>query len=151
MVVDREVRQPGGEFEITPGGVQGKDHECCRLLLKSNGWGGAGKKWSKNWGEREVGTLELECILGRNYLTQVVVKKSDVVEGESVTAVTVGKSEGCVNMGHMMEDEEVEDREEDEEIVGEEEEGEGEGGGEGNEESDIDGCDWDGLSASFMT
>jgi hypothetical protein len=58
-------------------------------------------------------------------LKQVVAKKSDVVEGESVTAVTVGESEGCVYMGHMMEDEEVEDREEDEESVGEEE-GEGE-------------------------
>jgi hypothetical protein len=44
-----------------------------------------------------------------------------VVEGESGTAVTVGESEGCVDMGHMMEDEEVEDREEDEESVGEEE------------------------------
>ena len=149
-----------------------------RLLLKSNGWGGSGKKWPKNWGERETATLELERILGRSYLTQVVAKKSDVVEGESVTAVTVGESEGCAHMGHMMEDEEVEDREEDEESVGEEE-GEGEGGGEGNEEeveggvgeelevgeggddedyereapppSDIDGCDWDGLSASFMT
>jgi hypothetical protein len=38
-----------------------------------------------------------------------------VVEGESVTAVTVGESEGCAHMGHMMEDEEMEDREEDEE------------------------------------
>ena len=146
--------------------------------MKSNGWGGAGKKWPKNWGEREEATLELEHILGRSYLTQLVAKKSDVVEGESVTAVTVGESEGCVHMGHMMEDEEVEDREEDEESVGEEE-GEGEWGGEGNEEevegggaeevevgeggddedyereapppSDQDGCDWDGLSASFMT
>jgi hypothetical protein len=40
----------------------------------------------------------------RRYLTQVVAKKSDVVEGESVTVVTVGESEGCVHMGHMMED-----------------------------------------------
>ncbi len=32
-----------------------------------------------------------------------------MVEGESVTAVTVGESEGCAHMGHMMEDEEVED------------------------------------------
>jgi hypothetical protein len=80
-----------------------------RPLLKSNGWGGAGKKWPKNWGEREEGTLELERILGRSYLTQLVAKKSDVVEGESVTAVTVGESEGCAHMGHMMEDEEVED------------------------------------------
>jgi hypothetical protein len=47
--------------------------------------GGAGKKWSKNWGEREVTTLDLERILGRSYLTQLVAKKSDVVEGESVT------------------------------------------------------------------
>ena len=39
-----------------------------------------------------------ERILGRSYLTQVVAKKSDVVEGESVTAVTVGD---------MMEDKEV--------------------------------------------
>ena len=89
-----------------------------------------------------------------------------------------GDSEGWEDMEHMMEDEEVEDREEDEESVGEEE-GEGEIGGEGNEEevegeggeelevgeggddedyereapprSDIDGCDWDGLSVSFMT
>jgi hypothetical protein len=149
-----------------------------RPLLKSNGWGGAGKKWSKNWGEREEATLELERILGRSYLTQLVAKKSDVVEGESVTAVTVGESEGCAHMGHTMEDEEMEEREEDEESVGEEE-GEGEWGGEGNEEevegggaeevevgeggddedyereapppSDKDGCDWDGLSASFMT
>ena len=92
-----------------------------------------------------------------------------------MTAVTVGDWEGCEDMEHMMEDEEVEDREEDEESVGEEE-GEGEGGGEeeveggGGEElevgeggddedyereapppSDMDGCDWDGLSASFMT
>ena len=81
-----------------------------RLLLKSNGWGGSGKKWSKNWGEREAATLELERILGRSYLTQVVAKKSDVVEGESVTVVTVGESEGCAHMGHMMEDEVVEDR-----------------------------------------
>ncbi len=50
-----------------------------------------------------------------------------MVEGESVTTVTVGESEGFVHMGHMIEDEEVEDREEDEESVGEEE-GEGEGG-----------------------
>ncbi len=92
-----------------------------------------------------------------------------------MTVVTVGESEGCVDMGHMMEDEEsvVEDREEDEESV-REEEGEGEGGGEGNEEdveggggeelevgeggddedyereapppSDMHGCDWDGMS-----
>ncbi len=61
-----------------------------RLLLKSNGWGGSGKKCPKNWGERETTILELGCILGRSYLTQVVAKKSDVVEGESVTAVTVG-------------------------------------------------------------
>jgi len=149
-----------------------------RPLLKSNGWGGAGKKWPKNWGEREEATLELERILGRSYLTQLVAKKSDVVEGESVTAVTVGESEGCAHMGHTMEDEEMEEREEDEESVGEEE-GEGEWGGEGNEEevegggaeevevgeggddedyereapppSDKDGCDWDGLSESFMT
>jgi hypothetical protein len=65
-----------------------------RTLLKSNGWGGAGKKWPKNWGEREATTLELERILGRSYLTQLVAKKSDVVEGESVTALTVGESEG---------------------------------------------------------
>jgi hypothetical protein len=127
-----------------------------RLLLKSNGWGGAGKKWPKNWGEREAATLELERILGRSYLTQVVPKKSDVVEGESVTSVPVGESEGCAHMGHMMEDEEVEDREEDEESVGEELEV-GEGGDDEDYEredpphSDIDGCDWDGLSASFMT
>ncbi len=50
-----------------------------------------------------------------------------MVEGESVTAVTVGESEECAHMGHMMEDEEVEDREEDEESVGEQE-GQGEGG-----------------------
>ena len=37
-----------------------------------------------------------------------------------MTAVTVGESEGCAHMGHMMEDEEMEDREEDEESVGEE-------------------------------
>jgi hypothetical protein len=36
-----------------------------RPLLKSNGCGGGGKKWTKNWGEREATTLELECILGR--------------------------------------------------------------------------------------
>jgi hypothetical protein len=34
--------------------------------------GGAGKKCPKNWGERESATLELESILGRSYLTQVV-------------------------------------------------------------------------------
>ena len=56
-----------------------------------------------------------------------------MVEGESVTTVTVGESEWCAHMGHMMEDEVVEDREEDEESVGEEE-GEGEGVVEGNEE-----------------
>ena len=61
-----------------------------RLLLKSNGWGGVREKCPKNWGQRETDTLELERILGRSYLTQLVAKKSDVVEGESVTAVTVG-------------------------------------------------------------
>jgi len=69
-----------------------------------------------------------------------------VVEGESVTAVTVGSRRGV----HTMEDEEVEDREEDEESVGEEE-GEGDWGGEGNEE-EVEGAGaWDALSASFMT
>ena len=109
-----------------------------RLLLKSNGWGGAGKKWPKNWVEREAATLELERILGRSYLTQVVAKKSDVVEGESVTAVTGGESEGWAHMGHMMEDEEVEDREEDEESVGEEEEDNGSGMEEEEEEEQQD-------------
>ena len=33
MVADREARQPGGEFEITAGCVQAKDHERCTLLL----------------------------------------------------------------------------------------------------------------------
>ena len=109
-----------------------------RLLLKSNGWGGSGKKWPKNWGERETATLELERILGRSYMTQVDAKKLDVVEGESVTVVTVGESEGCVHMGHMMEDEEVEDREEDEESVGEEEEDNGSGMEEEDEEEQQD-------------
>ena len=109
-----------------------------RLLLKSNGWGGSGKKWPKNWGEREAATLELERILGRSYLTPLLTKKSDVVEGESVTAVTVGESEGCSHMGHMMEDEEVEDREEDEERVGEEEEDNGSGMEEEEEEEQQD-------------
>ena len=35
------------------------------LLLESNGWGGVGRKWPKNWGEREVATLGLKSILGR--------------------------------------------------------------------------------------
>ncbi len=47
-----------------------------------------------------------------------------ILNRESVTAETVGESEGCGHMGNMMEDEEMEDREEDEESVGEEE-GEG--------------------------
>jgi hypothetical protein len=33
MVVDRETRQPGGEFEITAGFVQGKDHERSRYIF----------------------------------------------------------------------------------------------------------------------
>ncbi len=69
---------------------------------------------------------------GDDQVKSIVAKKSDVVEGESVTSVMVGQSEGCVHMGHMMEDEEVEDREEVESVG--EEEGEGEGGDEGNEE-----------------
>ena len=52
-------------------------------LWEENVWdvqrvGGGGGKWPKNWGERETATLELERILGRRYLTQVTVKKSDV-------------------------------------------------------------------------
>ena len=63
---------------------------------------------------------------------------ADVVEGESVTAVTVGDWEGCEDMEHMMEDEEVEDREEDEESVGEEEEDNGSGMEEEEEEEQQD-------------
>jgi hypothetical protein len=33
MFRDHETRQPGGEFEITTGSVQGKDHERCRSLF----------------------------------------------------------------------------------------------------------------------
>jgi hypothetical protein len=33
MVGDHETRQPGGEFEINTGSVQGKDHERCRSLF----------------------------------------------------------------------------------------------------------------------
>ncbi len=33
MVADREVRQPGGEFEITAGSVQAKDHEYYRSIF----------------------------------------------------------------------------------------------------------------------
>ena len=33
MVGDRETRQPGGEFEVTTGSVQGKDHERSRSIF----------------------------------------------------------------------------------------------------------------------
>ena len=117
---------------------------------------------------RETGTQELESILGRSYLAQVAAKKKDVVEGESVT---VGEPEGGSVMGDMMEETDVEEREEDEESVGKEEgepgseeEVEGEEGeemqiGEGGDDedcesetpppSDIDDCDWVVLRCSI--
>ena len=58
-------------------------------------------KGPKNWGEREVDTLELERILGRSVPAQVAPKKPDAVEGESMT---VGESVGGADMGDMMED-----------------------------------------------
>ena len=36
-----------------------------------------GRKWSKNWGEREETKLELDRILGRSVPVQVTPKKSD--------------------------------------------------------------------------
>ena len=41
MVGDREVRQPGVEFENTAGSVQGQDHERCR---SKEGEGGGGEE-----------------------------------------------------------------------------------------------------------
>ena len=46
-------------------------------VLKSNGWGGnGGKKWPKNWREREEATAELDRILGRQVLVQLAAKKT---------------------------------------------------------------------------
>ena len=44
-------------------------------LLKSNGWGGnGGRKWPKNWHERELATSELDRMLGRQVLVQLTAK-----------------------------------------------------------------------------
>ena len=46
-------------------------------LLKSNGWGGnGGRKWPKNWHERDLATAELDSILGRQVLVQLPAKKA---------------------------------------------------------------------------
>ena len=74
--------------------------------------------------EREEVTLEIERILGRSVPAKVVPKKSDEVEGESVT---MGESSGCVDMGDMMEGEGQGSEEEVEGETGEEMEV-GEGG-----------------------
>ena len=47
-------------------------------VLKSNGWGGnGGRKWPKNWREREEATAELDRILGRQVLVQLAAKKAE--------------------------------------------------------------------------
>ena len=66
-----KVKQSGKTAQ-TPTQVWTDKYE---ILLKSNGWGGSGRKCPRNWGERETDTVELESILGRIYLTQLVVKK----------------------------------------------------------------------------
>jgi hypothetical protein len=44
-------------------------------VLKSNGWGGnGGRKWPKNWREREIATAELDRILGRQVLVLLAAK-----------------------------------------------------------------------------
>ena len=46
-------------------------------VLKVNGWGGVGgRKWPKNWYERELATAELDRILGRQVLVQLAAKKA---------------------------------------------------------------------------
>ena len=58
-------------------------------VLKSNGWGGnGGKKWPKNWREREEATAELDRILGRQVLVQLAAKTSEAgPAGESAWGV----------------------------------------------------------------
>ena len=40
-------------------------------FMKANGWGNGGKKWPKNWAQREAATAELDHILGRRVLLQL--------------------------------------------------------------------------------
>ena len=62
-------------------------------LLKSNGWGGnGGRKWPKNWHERELATAELDRILGRKVLVQLSAKKAQETgpAGESARGADAG-------------------------------------------------------------
>jgi hypothetical protein len=46
--------------------------------LKSNWWGGnGGRKWPKNWREREVAPAELHRILEKQVLAQLAAKKAE--------------------------------------------------------------------------
>ena len=58
-------------------------------ILKSNGWGdNGGRKWPKNWREREEATAELDRILGRQVLVQLAAKTSEAgPAGESAWGV----------------------------------------------------------------
>jgi hypothetical protein len=112
--------------------------------LKSNGCGGnGGRKWPKNWREREVATAELDRILGRQVLAQLAAKNAQEAgqfspAGESAWGADAGSRQGSAENtaeGDSMEEEE----EEEEEVSGEEEKSAGEGAGEEGGEGDKEG------------
>ena len=106
-------------------------------LLKSNGWGGnGGRKWPKNWHERELATSELDRMLGRQVLVQLTAKKAEAgPAGESAW----GADAGSRQMLEKEEEEDEEEEEEEEEVRGEEEKNPGEEGGEEGGQGDKEG------------
>jgi hypothetical protein len=104
------------------------------IVLKSNGWGGnGGRKWPKNWHERELATAELDRILGRQVLVQLAAKKAQEAgrAGESAQDADAGSRQMLLLL--LLEEEE------EEEVRGEEEKNPGEEGGEEGGQGDKEG------------
>ncbi len=98
--------------------------------------GNGGRKWPKNWHERELDTSEMDRILGRQVLVQLTAKKAEAgPAGESAWGADAGSRQMLEKEEEEEEEEEVREEEKNPGEQGGEEGGQGDKEGEGSEEA----------------